>query len=105
MQPIMRQAEQYPDATDFCRVAFTPEQPYHDYGHSGAGNLEPGEYMYNRDPEMGTTVPQMHGGDPAAAVTDARLMHPEETGLEYDVLARPAAGHGEKAFDVVKPLG
>ncbi len=99
-QPILRQSEQYA-----YRMARGLDEQYQDSGHSGGGNLEPGEYMWNRDPAMGTTVPEMAGGDPANAVTDARVMHPEETGLEYDVLARPAKGHGDKAFDVIKPLG
>jgi hypothetical protein len=100
---ILRQADQWPDAVAFNRQARGDAEPYKEFGHSGTGNLEPGQYVHNRDPEMGTTVPHMVGGDPAEAVTDARVMHPHETGLEYPVLARPS-GHGN-GFDVIKPLG
>ena len=97
-QPIIRQADQYPATTDYARVA---------------ADLQPGEHLYNRDPARGHTVPQMVGGDAPGTVSvappghagpdDARIMHPEETGLEYPVLARPSAhGHG---FDVIQPLG
>lgn len=103
---IQRQVEQYPDAVDFNRVADTrDEYPYKDFGHTPTDNLESGEFLQNRDPNVGTTVPEFHGGDPKGSVNDARIMHPEETGLEYPVLARPNSAHGPKAFDVIKPLG
>lgn len=102
---IQRQADQYPDAVEFNKVADTrDEYPYKDLGHTPTDNLGDDDYLYNRDSELGTTVPHSVGGDDPHAVTDARVMHPEETGLEYDVLAHPAKGHGDKAFDVIKPL-
>ena len=80
-----------------------PEQPYAEFSHSGLGNLDEDEYVVNTDPNMGTTVPKPHGGWPGGAVTNAVLLRKEETGLGYDVLARPNPNND--GWDVIKPLG
>lgn len=67
------------------------------------------EKFYNRDPDKGATVPHMVGGDPHDVHSieppppeGAQVLHPEQTGLEYAVLAVPSP-HGN-GWDVIKPL-
>lgn len=105
---ILTQADQWPDryaANKAPKDPYRDANPYQEFGHTAVDNLEPGEFLRNRDPNMGSTYPEVVGGDPEGAVTDARVMLPEETGLEYPVLARPAQGHGDKAYDILKSLG
>ena len=77
--------------------------------HNALGDAE---YFYNRDPELGVTVPRMVDGNPQGAVSieppdeakpgDAMVIHPEVSGLEYPVIARWNDEHS--SWDVLKTL-
>lgn len=79
---------------------------FREFEGGNALDHEYAEHFVNRDPELGTTAPRNVAGDPEGAVSierhkplkpqpsmfgagEATVLHPEETGLEYSVIARP----------------
>ena len=93
------------------RTANFPRDPEHEKWGNG---LDPDnyEFLHNKTPELGTTVPDSIGGDLPGTVnirsrdetgpTDAFVMPAEESGLGYDAIVRHAPDG--KGFDVLKPL-
>lgn len=91
------------------------EDHYDDYDHglSNIGAEFPEEHRIGAILRQGEQYPEAraHGQHPGDEYEDpnfykrtpyTRVMHPEETGLEYSVIAKP---NGRGGFDVIKPLG
>lgn len=102
----MRDDEKWND-----HLAAYPRDPRHEaYGNGLDPDKE--EWLYNRDPWLGTTVPEPLHQDKPGAVSirppdeakpgDAIILHPEVTGLEYPVVARWNDDHS--SWDILKPL-
>ena len=88
-----------------------PRNPEREQRGNGL-DMENYEFLHNKTPELGTTVPDSIGGDLPGTVnirsrdeagpTDAFVMPAEESGLGYDAIVRHAPDG--KGFDVLKPL-